>query len=361
MDEYSNPDAPSNYSYKSINNSFVDRHVFRFWWPIAIRFVPAKMSPNAVSILGSMFCWLAFAILSGLVVGPLAVFAPRHPWIFGVVAVCVFLYQTLDALDGIQARRTGASGPLGEFVDHWFDSINAFMIPLGIALAFPAVPPMVAGTTVLLCGMAEWMSARATLKRGLMEFGQVSSEEALMLIYVFFLVIWWTGYPFWGSPSPALGFPPIWIVFALAPISFIISVLINVRHSSGQLRLFVLLVVTLVPILVWIFFTVPVLGSPYLLLGGLTLGGAATRFAGDVLRERLVGLRYPLVYIDYLVVDAFLLGSLFIPSPPGWVPLVVVCASFAWVVFTLIRQFRRMTCRVKEVTGKSLFSLLTNP
>jgi hypothetical protein len=30
----------------------------------------------------------------------------------------LFAYQSLDAIDGKQARRTGSSGPLGELFDH---------------------------------------------------------------------------------------------------------------------------------------------------------------------------------------------------------------------------------------------------
>jgi phosphatidylglycerophosphate synthase len=361
MDEYKNPDAPLNYSYKSINNSLMDRYLFCHWWPIAIRVIPEKMSANAVSILGSMFCWLAFAILSGIVVGPLVAFAPGHPWIFGVVAACVFLYQTLDALDGVQARRTGVSGPMGEFIDHWFDSINAFLIPLGIALAFPALPSAVAAITIFFCGIAEWVSARATLKRGLMEFGPFSSEEVLTAIYVFFLVIWWTGYKFWASSSTLLGFPPLWIVYLLAPLAFILTILINAKYSHDELGWFFAVIATLSPILAWILLAPTAQQNLALLLGGLTLGCAATRFAGDVLRERLVGLRYPALYVDYIVVDALLIGSLLIPSLPGWVPLAVVCSSLGWMIFTLARQFLRMKDRVTAVTGMDLFRLARNP
>ena len=224
-----------------------------------------------------------------------------------------------------------------------------------------AVPWMVAAFTILFCGMAEWISAKSILKRGLLEFGPFSSEEALTLVYVFYLAVWCTGYQFWESSSPVLGFPPIWIVFALAPLSFILSVLVTAKYSRGQMGCFLLFIITLVPILVWIHFTSPKLGSLSLLLGGLTLGGAATRFAGDVLRERLVGLRYPVVYIDYFVVDAVLLGSLFFPSLPIWVPIVVIGASLGWVVFTLTRQFLRMIKRIRKVTGTGLFKLSKNP
>ena len=38
------------------------------------------------------------------------------PWVYLSWAIGLFLYQTFDAVDGSQARRTGQSGPLGELV-----------------------------------------------------------------------------------------------------------------------------------------------------------------------------------------------------------------------------------------------------
>lgn len=39
-------------------------------------------------------------------------------WTYFFAAVCIFIYQTLDACDGKQARKTGSSSPLGQLVDH---------------------------------------------------------------------------------------------------------------------------------------------------------------------------------------------------------------------------------------------------
>ncbi|KAL8745332.1 MAG: hypothetical protein Q9190_002520 [Brigantiaea leucoxantha] len=39
-------------------------------------------------------------------------------WVYWSFAVGLFLYQTFDAVDGTQARRTHQSGPLGELFDH---------------------------------------------------------------------------------------------------------------------------------------------------------------------------------------------------------------------------------------------------
>ena len=46
------------------------------------------------------------------------------------LAGSLFVYQTMDAIDGKQARRTGTGSPLGELFDHGLDCIaNAFFLP----------------------------------------------------------------------------------------------------------------------------------------------------------------------------------------------------------------------------------------
>lgn len=44
-------------------------------------------------------------------------------WAYLQAALGLFVYQTLDATDGKQARRTGSSSPLGELFDHGCDSM----------------------------------------------------------------------------------------------------------------------------------------------------------------------------------------------------------------------------------------------
>ena len=49
---------------------------------------------------------------------------------FLACAISLFIYQSLDAIDGKQARRTGTNNPLGEFFDHGCDAIsNLLLIP----------------------------------------------------------------------------------------------------------------------------------------------------------------------------------------------------------------------------------------
>jgi ethanolaminephosphotransferase len=57
-------------------------------------------------------------------------------WLPLVVAINLFIYQTLDNMDGKQARKTGTSSPLGMLFDHGIDAINSVLLilPVGSAL-----------------------------------------------------------------------------------------------------------------------------------------------------------------------------------------------------------------------------------
>lgn len=59
---------------------------------------------------------------------------------FYFAAACIFIYSTLDAIDGKQARRTKSSSPLGQLFDHGCDSfsITFFMLAICQALKLEA-------------------------------------------------------------------------------------------------------------------------------------------------------------------------------------------------------------------------------
>lgn len=62
-------------------------------------------------------------------------------WAYLLCAIGLFVYQSLDAIDGKQARRTNSSSPLGELFDHGCDSLSTggFMTAsaFGNGSAFP--------------------------------------------------------------------------------------------------------------------------------------------------------------------------------------------------------------------------------
>ncbi len=59
--------------------------------------------------------------------------APR--WTYLLCALGFFIYQSLDAIDGKQARRTGTNSPLGEFFDHGCDAVSTYLVVVSAACA----------------------------------------------------------------------------------------------------------------------------------------------------------------------------------------------------------------------------------
>jgi ethanolaminephosphotransferase len=61
-------------------------------------------------------------------------------WVYAAVAFCIFFYQTMDNLDGKQARKTGSSSALGEAFDHGADSLTVPMFAMIMGTSFQFGP-----------------------------------------------------------------------------------------------------------------------------------------------------------------------------------------------------------------------------
>lgn len=64
-------------------------------------------------------------------------------WIWLWSAVALFIYMTLDALDGKQARRLRAGSPVGELLDHGLDAASTVFVHLNLSVAL-GMPPWMA-------------------------------------------------------------------------------------------------------------------------------------------------------------------------------------------------------------------------
>ncbi|EDK46934.1 ethanolaminephosphotransferase [Lodderomyces elongisporus NRRL YB-4239] len=135
------------YKYLSEDHSLISKYVLKKWWNYFVQIFPLSMAPNMVTLLGLFF------IISNLFVvfyyDPfLNSTLPR--WCYFFYAFGLFMYQTFDGCDGMHARRTGQSGPLGELFDHSIDAINT---TLG-SLVFASVMKMGYGGLLMLSQFA---------------------------------------------------------------------------------------------------------------------------------------------------------------------------------------------------------------
>ncbi|TDL26422.1 Choline/ethanolaminephosphotransferase [Rickenella mellea] len=115
------------YSYKGVDKSVLSKYVLNPFWNQLVRVWPKSVAPNTITLTGLSLVFINF--LTMLVCDP-AYLTPKEgaagppQWLYFTWAAGLFMYQSLDAIDGKQARRTGMAGPLGEMFDHGCDAIN---------------------------------------------------------------------------------------------------------------------------------------------------------------------------------------------------------------------------------------------
>eukprot|EP00438_Fugacium_kawagutii_P006240 Skav208389 [mRNA] locus=scaffold3508:218260:225878:+ [translate_table: standard] len=109
------------YVYSGSDNSLM--YIY-FCSPLAdflVKFVPRWLAPNVITFSGLALSLAGYC----LVYAHAPTFGQPCPsWVWLVLAACTFAYQTLDNMDGKQARRTNSSSALGLFIDHGVDALN---------------------------------------------------------------------------------------------------------------------------------------------------------------------------------------------------------------------------------------------
>lgn len=115
------------YKYQSEDRSILTKYILKPFWAKFVNIFPLSMAPNMVTLLG-----LLFIVLSDLLV---FYYDPDYlsncpDWVYFYHGLAVFMYQTFDACDGMHARRTGQSSPLGELFDHCCDSMNTTLMTI---------------------------------------------------------------------------------------------------------------------------------------------------------------------------------------------------------------------------------------
>jgi len=359
MERYEDPERVLHYKYQATNKSILDR-VLKYWWGIAIRAVPIRASANLVSLIGNAFSFFSVAMLSGLIVGPMEKAGREKPWLFALVALGIFLYSTLDALDGIQARRTKSSGPLGEFVDHFFDCFNAFFFPLGMAAAFPQIPAFLVLIAICVCQIADWIVLLKVKVSNTLEFGYFSTDEAIFILLGIYISVWLFGYDFWAASSGMAGLSRMTILFLVMIFTYVgggLYTLITAKLSC--LSEIVTMIASFLPVAIWALVAERSIGRNAIIIAALLLGLYGSRFVADLLRSRLVGLMAPRVYPDALAASFLLLASAFLPELPSWLLYSAAGLFFVDIMVALVLQFTRTLLVIRKRLGIGLFGPLS--
>jgi phosphatidylglycerophosphate synthase len=192
------------YAYESAQESILLPYYKRLVWNTILDWLPAWLSPNAMTVISTACCLSSFL---------LAALLGTHPAALVAAAFLVLVYLTLDNLDGAHARRIGRSTRLGEFLDHWLDTLNNGFVVLGACMA--AGLPNGLTLAVLSAGTLAFYSVQWELRQtGVFRMGRVADIEGNTTVALLYLSLAVLGRDFFHS-APIPGLPNIAVLIGL--------------------------------------------------------------------------------------------------------------------------------------------------
>lgn len=194
------------YTYRSAQDSILLPWYRRFIWGPALELIPESVAPNTLTAISTLACGMSFVLAAAF----------RHDGVAMVAAaLLVFTYLSLDNMDGAQARRVGRSSRLGEFLDHWLDTLNNGFVTLGACLA-AGLPPLFALGVFALTTLAFYAVQWELRRTGVFRMGRIADVEGNTAVCGLYLLIAFAGPELFAwRPSPSLPPLAIWLGIAV--------------------------------------------------------------------------------------------------------------------------------------------------
>ncbi|XP_030745692.1 cholinephosphotransferase 1 isoform X1 [Sitophilus oryzae] len=200
------------HKYACQSVSICDQILQPYWSWLVLR-IPLWFAPNLLTIMG-----LVVNIFTALL---LVAFSPDAKqeaprWTCALCALGLFIYQSLDAIDGKQARRTNSANPLGELFDHGCDSLSTVFVAISACTAvqlgnYPAWMFFQSFCAMTLFYCAHWQ----TYVSGTLRFGKIDVTEAQITIMGILLTSAIFGTQIWSIKF----FSDTFILWYLIPLS----------------------------------------------------------------------------------------------------------------------------------------------
>lgn len=217
-------------------------------WLRLTNLLPMWLAPNLVTFSG----FIPMAIAYGLNWWNSPNFSvPPPQWMTFYAGLALLFYQTADAMDGKQARRTNNTTPLGQLLDHGFDGLACLAHH---STATMVLLPAGSRTGVLgLCALQTsfWMGQWQEYYTGVLStcFGPIGVTEtqyALMGVAFFASYLGPKGVsamfaakmtvPWWTAPLPVgLVCAQLWVLFCLLLMCGSLITTVPVARKAGKL------------------------------------------------------------------------------------------------------------------------------
>lgn len=204
------------HKYNAEGQSLMEPFMQPFWrW--LVEQIPLWWAPNAITLAG--------LIVNGTTTFVLMLFCAdakgqAPSWCYYLCAGGLFTYQSLDAIDGKQARRTNSRSPFGELFDHGCDAVSIVFVVVGVCMmvelgSTPSLLFVECFATMFVYYAAHWQ----TYCSGIMRFSFFDVTEAQLLIILMHILTGMFGTSMWQAEIPSTGLP-----FKMIPASVSIVV-----------------------------------------------------------------------------------------------------------------------------------------
>ena len=223
------------YRYNCIDKSILLPIYKKYYVTTYFRFIPGWLTANAITIISTGFV-LAMAIVVFLFGRAGSQF---HALIF---AFCLHTYLLGDHLDGMQAKESCTSSPLGEFLDHYLDVYNGAIVLLTIIVFLGPVPIEVFLVLMVLNCIAFAATMVEELERKELIFGYLGTLEGVLFITFFFIS--WLFAPikeFWQAKL-LWDYPVYWLVLigiGLGYLGTVVDIFVRIGRIPKPFAVFI--------------------------------------------------------------------------------------------------------------------------
>lgn len=163
------------------------------FWKWLVEQIPTTWAPNTITLVG-----LILNVTTTLI---LVFYNPDGKreapgWVYAACAIALFIYQSLDAIDGKQARRTKSNSPLGELFDHGCDSLSTVFVMLGCCIALKlGQEPMLLLFEICMSEFCFYVAHWQTYVTGILKFGTIDvTEGQFTVIFIYTLCAIYPGF-----------------------------------------------------------------------------------------------------------------------------------------------------------------------
>lgn len=173
------------WKYSGADFSLIGKYIMQSWWNFVVSLLPMTLAPNFITFSGWVLGMSSTVVLLYYYFSEAAVY-PSWAWYYATFSL--FGYQTLDAIDGKQARRTGSSSPLGELFDHGCDAFLTPFVGINVALALN-MPPWMRYAYMMESNLGLFTAIWEQFSTGTLDLGYLNGPtEGILLVSFLFLL-----------------------------------------------------------------------------------------------------------------------------------------------------------------------------